>query len=172
LLILGNSLKSGNWAWTGFGEYTTKRAIEKTSGSSTIKTTEEIQSRKTLWDGLQLAGTVAIPVVLAVGGFWFNRREQRRAEKLEEQEQIRVDTNLREAALQAYIDRISELLTDKELGKRTLKDNPARDVARVRTLTVLRSLGEDGQRKEAILRFLGEAQLISTRVPNYQPSRG
>jgi len=71
-----------NWTWTAFGEYTTKRTIETTSGNPPVKTISEIQSGKTLWDGLQLVG---VPVVLALGGYLLNQREQARTEERERQ---------------------------------------------------------------------------------------
>jgi len=94
-------------------------------------------------------------MALAANWGWnrLNRCRLCRAEQREQLEQSRVKTNLREETLQAYLDRISELLTNKDLGKQAWQENPARVVARARTLTVLRSLGKDGQRKEAILRF-------------------
>lgn len=160
---LNNWRRAQDWKWTGVIEYTTKRTTETTSGK--IKTTEEIQSHKTLWDGFQLAGTVAVPIVLAVGGYLLNQQEKRRAEILQSQEKERAEENLREATLQAYFDRMSELLTNKKLGNKEWKENPARDVARAITLTVLRSLSEDGLRKGAIMNFLYEADLIQKDSP-------
>src|SRR2546429_6278993 len=60
---------------------------------------------KTLWDWLQL---LIIPAVLAVGGYAFtyttSRNEQKNA----------LDSQ-RETLLQAYLDRMSELLLDKHM---------------------------------------------------------
>ena len=155
---------NSNVSWTGFGKYITKETEEFEKGKL-VKTTREIQAGKTLWDWLQLAGTVAIPVVLAGGGYMLNQREQQRAEEREKAEQERAAENLREEALQTYFDRISELLLEKNLGQPDMEENPARDIARARTLTVLNRLGEDGKRKAAIVRFLHEAELIKKNVP-------
>jgi Pentapeptide repeats (8 copies) len=149
--------------WTGFFEYTTKTTVErenKDPQSKVTKFTEEKQAGKTLWDWLQLAGTIAIPVVLAGGGYLLNQREQERDEKRKEAEQNRAAENLREEALQTYFDRISELLLEHKLSNFSEKNNPARDIARARTLTVLRRLDSDGQRKAAIVVFLHESELI------------
>ena len=56
---------------------------------------------------------------------------------------------------------MQELILDKGL-RRSEKDAEIRDVARARTLTVLRSL--DGDRKGQVLRFLHEADLIGRSV--------
>ncbi len=80
--------------------------------------------------------------------------------------QIATD-NQREVALQAYIDKISELLLEKKLREST-EDDEARTIARVRTLTVLRGL--DAIRKASVLQFLHESGLIGkdTRIISLQ----
>ncbi len=65
--------------------------------------------------------------------------------------------NQREAALQAYIDKMSELLLAQNLRNSSV-DEEVRKIARVRTLTVLRRC--DAERKGTVLRFLLEAGLI------------
>ncbi len=103
---------------------------------------------KTLWDWLQL---LIIPAVLAGGAMWFSRAER-------EAEREIADDRLREAALQGYLDRMTELLLKE--GLRTSEaDDESRAVARARTLTALRQL--DGERKATLLRFLYEADLIN-----------
>jgi uncharacterized protein YjbI with pentapeptide repeats len=95
-------------------------------------------------------------------------------------EQRRTTDNQREAALQAYIDKISELLLKEHLSE-LLPDGKAdqkyrqeqngnikdelkpeyeavRTIARVRTLTVLRGL--DSIRKASVIQFLHESSLI------------
>jgi uncharacterized protein YjbI with pentapeptide repeats len=107
---------------------------------------------KTFWDWL---GLLIIPVLLAVGGLWFTHRR-------EESERKRQDDRLREEALLGYIDRMAELMLEKGLGGpakgQPAEDDPVRDVARSRTLLVLRRL--DGERKGHLLRFLHESELI------------
>jgi len=75
-----------HWSWTGF-------------------------LNKALWDWLQL---LIIPVVLATGGFWFNQiqksREQRTTEQQAALERELTRDNQQETLLQAYIDKMSELL--------------------------------------------------------------
>src|SRR5437868_5819370 len=62
---------------------------------------------KTLWDWLQL---LIIPAVLAIGGYLFNftmtRTEQEATKQRDQTERDIASDNQREAALQAYIDKI------------------------------------------------------------------
>jgi hypothetical protein len=85
--------------------------------------------------------------------------EQQRIEdrRVEEQRKAELDRS-REAALQAYLDRMTDLIKD---GLRESEPGTEeRSIARARTLTVLRQL--DGERKGLLLQFLHEARLIGT----------
>jgi uncharacterized protein YjbI with pentapeptide repeats len=176
ILAILSSVMPDKFSWTGFGsDSTISRSIEKTIQSGKVTNTKEttttqFQSGKTLWDWLGLFATLAIPVVL----FQFQRREQQRAALQAEAEKERVEQkaelereiaaiNLREEALQEYIYRISDLLLDKEL--KTLKANDpkreiALDIAQAITLSVLRRLDKDEKRKESIMRFLSDTELV------------
>ena len=70
--------------------------------------------------------------------------------------------NQREAALQAYIDKMSKLLLAKNL-RHSIEDEEVRKIARVRTLTVLRRL--DAERKGSVLQFLHESTLLGKEGP-------
>ncbi len=78
------TLKCPDPDWTGFCEGTTKEeSIEsKTKGSPIEKfiETTKYQSGKTLWDGLELFGTLAVPILIAFFGLWFQHKENKRAE--------------------------------------------------------------------------------------------
>lgn len=106
---------------------------------------------KTLWDWMEL---LIIPLVLAIGAFYLNRSEQDTEREIAKDRQ-------QEVALQAYLDKMSDLLVNENLQK-TKKKN-IRDVARTRTLTVIRGL--DGKRKGLVIRFLQEAGLINKQRP-------
>ena len=84
---------------------------------------------KSAWDRLELLG---IPLVLGAGAFWFNNQTRKSEQELAQH-------RVREEALQGYLDRMQELILEKGL-RRSEKDAEIRDVARARTLTVLRSL--------------------------------
>ena len=149
---------------TGFCEDTTKEDSVETNAKGQIQKRTEItkhQSGKTLWDWLGLAGTLAIPVLIVILGNQFQRKDQRRTEEQARTEKDIANDNLRDAALEAYIDRISELLLDGKLISSNDND-PVRDVARTRTLTVLRRLKDDGERKARVLHFLYDAGLLDS----------
>ena len=137
VVILGGYLF--HWDWAGFNG--------------------KIKSGKTLWDWLQL---LIIPAVLAFGGFVINltisRGEQEATKQRAKTEREIADDNQREAALQGYIDKMSELLLHEKLRESQQTDE-VRTLARVRTLTVLPRL--DGKRKGSVLQFLHEAKLIN-----------
>jgi uncharacterized protein YjbI with pentapeptide repeats len=118
-------------AWTGFGDYTTPDG--------------DFVRGKTLWDWLEL---LVIPLVLGIGAFFLNRSE--RKNELE----IATDRQ-QETALQAYLDRVAELLLEENL----LESETAVNVVRIRTLTVLRGL--DSRRKGFVTKFLHGAGLIT-----------
>jgi uncharacterized protein YjbI with pentapeptide repeats len=134
---------------TGFNGYTIKSTATETtlSPQTKVTTTEQSQSGKTLWDWLQL---LIVPLVLAIGGFWFSQMQKTT-------EQRSTTDNQREAALQAYINEMSELLLHEKL-RESAGDDEVRTIARVRTLTVLRGL--DATRKASVIQFLHASGLI------------
>ena len=116
---------------------------------------------RTLWDWMEL---LVIPAVLAAGAFYLNRSERVRERKIAEdyatlEREIAMDRQ-QEAALQAYLDRMADLLLKEKL--RTTKSKETRNVARIRTLTVLQGL--DDERKGTVLLFLKESGLINRKA--------
>jgi uncharacterized protein YjbI with pentapeptide repeats len=105
---------------------------------------------KTLWDWLQLVSALLIPIAIAVFSWRYTRQQSRTENAI-------ASDNQREAALQTYLDRISELLLDKNLRKSKPEDE-VRHLARARTLTILPQL--DAVRKGSLIRFLYESGLI------------
>ncbi|HEY6287545.1 MAG TPA: pentapeptide repeat-containing protein [Ktedonobacteraceae bacterium] len=164
ILIGGYKL---NWAWTGF------------TGTN--------ESYKTLYDWMQLLFIPLVLTIAGLWFNHRERKaaelraedeqkaaelradnEQKTAElraqagrEIEQQrakaEQGLVLDNQREAALQGYINEMSELLLHENLRKSKEKDE-VRNIARVRTLTIVPRL--DGSRKRSVLEFLYEAGLI------------
>lgn len=128
-----------NWTWTGFGPYISP----PTSG---------FQRAKTLYDWLQL---FIIPVSLALVAVWFNRHERKNEQRI-------ATDNQQEAALQAYFDKMSELLLNKNLGESP--PNNAVVIARARTATVLRTLNPS--RCASIIQFLSQADILRLCVEN------
>jgi uncharacterized protein YjbI with pentapeptide repeats len=101
---------------------------------------------KTLWDWMEL---LIIPAVLAVGAFYLQSSE-RTVER-----EIATDRQ-HEAALQAYLDKMADLLLDKKLSQ--YKSEEVWNVVRFRTLTVLRGLNVT--RNRLVVRFLRDIELI------------
>lgn len=129
-----------------------------------------VEQAKTLWDWLQL---LIVPIILGLGGVLINhtlqQNEQSRAEKQaevdrqiakerDETERKIAEGRAQDQRLRAYLDRISELLLDRQLGDAEQVKDEVKTLARTLTLTTLRGL--DGERKGAIVNFLYEANLI------------
>src|SRR5689334_14997912 len=102
---------------------------------------------KTLWDWMQL---LIIPLFLTSGALLLNSSERNNERELATDHQ-------QEAALQAYLDRMADMLLKDNLTSSS--NTEVRKVARIRTLTVLQGL--DVKRKATLLRFLYEAELIN-----------
>jgi hypothetical protein len=148
------------------------------SGFDKYEGKEDVERLKTLWDWLDL---LLVPAVLAAGGLLFSRAERKNereeankraaldrelAGNRAKEERERADDALRQALVQDYLDRMSDLLLDKE--KKLASSAPedlVRDVARARTLTVLHGLEKDGARKGYIVQFLYETGLIKGKEP-------
>ncbi|MBW4450066.1 MAG: pentapeptide repeat-containing protein [Spirirestis rafaelensis WJT71-NPBG6] len=178
--------------WSGFGEDSNKsistEEIIKDGKFITTKRTTIVheESAKSLWDWLELSSVLAIPIVLYLFQTNEERRSQKRvelqkkqadelaktevkiekdkAEQLEKIEKDKAESNLREEAFQIYIDRMSEILTNKtnqsQLFSDEYKDNPVKDIVRIRTTTILRRLEKDKERQYRILHFLDDAELL------------
>lgn len=134
------------WPWAGLTAY--------------IDPKGDYHPDKTLWDWLSL---LFVPVVIGGAAYAFRRTEQeverQRAEQRVQAEQALAEDAQREAALQSYIDRMTQLLLENNL-RASDKNAEVRIVARTLTLTVLPRL--DPRRKRAIVQFLYESELIGT----------
>lgn len=130
--------------WTGFGSYTTPQG--------------EYQRAKTFWDWMELA---LIPIALAVIAYGFNeasrRRERNQAETQRKLENERIQNHQEEEALQAYLDRMQELLLEKDLLK-ALEGSTASQLAYTLTQLTLKRLSPS--RKTTVLSFLVTSQLV------------
>jgi len=178
------------WAnWTGLGDDSTTN-IERDSIGKIVKTVEIQQSGKTIWDLLQLFGTLALPVLLLVLANRFQEQqrlvvEEKQKKRQEEQEELqnqqdekiliekeRAEDDQREQALENYLDRISDILLNQQILNLDIKKpdearryNTALDVIRARTLSILRRFSSDrnkvdSERKASVLLFLYDTELI------------
>jgi len=98
-------------------------------------------------------------------GIWFQSQEQTRASRdAQEQRRLAAEEN-KEETLQRYLDRVSQLLIEKDLIRQSnVQINPivvsASGVIRARTLSVLRSFTQDGKRKGSVVLFLIETEVL------------
>jgi uncharacterized protein YjbI with pentapeptide repeats len=135
----------GGWEWTGF------------AGS---------QSRKTLWDWLDLLLVpVGIVIVGSVFGIVQNVRNEQREDKRDARERSIAADRSRAEVLRAYLQQMSELTLQRGLN-RSRPTPGVKELATTLTLTALRQL--DGRRKGTILQFLSQARLVdpATRKVN------
>jgi hypothetical protein len=118
---------------------------------------------RTLWNYLDV---FLVPVVVAAATIWltvWENRRQLKDQKNRRDRELEIEgQRAQDAALQAYLDKMSELLIDGQLRKEEDRYADKRITARARTLAVLRQL-DDGGRKRTILLFLREARLINRK---------
>ena len=110
-----------------------------------------LPGKNCFWDWL---AAFAFPVVVGLGVAWYKTKFNEQHSRTEYEIAL---NNQREAALQVYLDRVSELLLHTNLSE----DRPDEKVLmliRARTLTNLKGL--DPYRKISLFRFLWEAGLI------------
>ena len=110
---------------------------------------------KTIWDWFDL---LIVPTILAVGGFAFSYLQDRRDQKRKEADQAVAQDGQWEAALQSYLDKMTDLLLEYKLRSPGATEE-VRVVARSRTMATLRML--DADRGGTVIRFLYEAGLIN-----------
>jgi uncharacterized protein YjbI with pentapeptide repeats len=95
-----------------------------------------------------------VPATLAAGAFFLGKWQA-------DNEKNKTLDNQRQALLDSFVDKMAELLLDKNL--RNVDSDEAQSIARTRTLTLFRQL--DGDRKGNALQFLFESGLISDSHP-------
>lgn len=140
----------------GIAPYTTRT---ETHRNITIET----HPGKTLWDLLDL---IIVPVALGLGAYFLNKAQSRN-------EQLIASNQQQEELLQNYIDAMTTLVLEKDLCKangENFEGKNLRNIARSRTLTVLRALdtpNKDGnnRRRASLIRFLYETELIIGENP-------
>ena len=135
-------------SWTGFGAYD-----EDAHGPRA----------KTLWDWL---GLLIVPAVLALGAIWFNKTQKetelRIADEARKAELQIAEGRQRQATLEAYYDRMTELLLEHGLRK-SEPDSEVRSIAKARTIAVVKSL--DKERNKQLFSFLITSELITAKTP-------
>jgi uncharacterized protein YjbI with pentapeptide repeats len=134
--LTGVVIQGYSASWTGFG-----------------RPAGDLPQAKTLWNWMEL---LLFPLLFG-SGFFLVYRLQRDTARWRAALDLEIATgSQQESALQAYVDRISELLIKEKLSR--FSTDEIRNVARLRTLTLLRGL--DPKRKSRALLFLKESALI------------
>jgi uncharacterized protein YjbI with pentapeptide repeats len=114
---------------------------------------------KTLWDWMEL---LIIPVVLTIGGVLFSQAEReaerKAADRRAEAEREIADDRNRETTLQNYLDKMTELLLEKDLSNPEASPS-VQEIARARTVATLRQM--DSNRNNLLLGFLRQVHLIN-----------
>lgn len=138
--FLGLAMRGYSVKWTGFG------------GQEDVSV-----PAKTLWDWMEL---LLMPTVVAAGALLLKQAVRVAGHRSSEEQaalkrEIATD-HQQEQALQAYFDRMGELLVKDKLSKFSTEE--IRNAARIRTLTVVRGL--DSRRKGSVFLFLKDSALI------------
>lgn len=124
------------WRWMGFGE-------------------------KTGWQWLELLSVLALPVILALAGFYFTGRLDVRQQEIEaqraESERELEEQRSQGAALQAYLDEMGNLMINRHLQDSN-QDDIVFVLAQARTTTVVGRL--DAEKNNSVMRFLADSGLI------------
>jgi hypothetical protein len=124
-------------------------------------------NQKTLWDlGRDFSGAIVLLVLIYA---FFRDRAQARQTSLKDRAERRQEIELvrdqgREAALEAYLAQMKDLLVEKNLRRAQQTDEVS---VIARTLTLATMLRLDGRRNGTLLRFLTEAVGLSKESPVY-----
>ncbi len=143
------------WSWVGVTDYTSMVHPDGTA----------FERQKTLWNWLEL---LIIPVVLAVGGFLFNRSErekqQRIADENREEQQRIADENRQETIIEEYFTLITTMMLEKGLDNEDEgNQNTIRRLAAGRTKFALERINAEYQAK--VVQFLYGSALIQGSNP-------
>src|SRR5215218_7404958 len=110
---------------------------------------------QTVWDWLHLLSALAIPVVLALAGLYFEAQLDERQRSIENQraeaERELAEQRAQDEALQAYLNQMSQLMLDRKLLEAE-PGTPLYTLAQARTSTVILRL--DAEHNESVTRFL------------------
>lgn len=114
-------------------------------------------SNKTLWDWLHLCGLLAILLALILDSIWLGILQRESSDQQHQVDLAVAKAQQQEAILDGYLDHMTTLLLNDNLGNATPTD-PVCQVARDRTLVTLLRL--DTVHKAMIVQFLYQSHLI------------
>jgi uncharacterized protein YjbI with pentapeptide repeats len=122
-------------------------------------------AKKSLWEFLDL---LIVPLALAIIGFGFTFIQDNRQQKIEDQRTesaIKIEEQrAQNAALQAYLDQMNDLILDRKLLKVNKgvpvheRGDPVHTLAQARTTTAITQF--DGENNQAVTRFLSDSGLL------------
>jgi uncharacterized protein YjbI with pentapeptide repeats len=122
-------------------------------------------AHKSLWEFLDL---LIVPLALAIIGVGFTFIQDNRQQKIEDQRNesaIKIEERrAQNAALQAYLDQMNDLILDRKLLKVNKgvpvheRDDPVHTLAQARTTTAITQF--DGENNQAVTRFLSDSGLL------------
>jgi len=165
VIIILATIFPPTWEWLGIGTSSQKslESIEIVDGKiRKTTTTTKFDSAKTIWDWMSL---ILAPLTLAIVGFGFQTSQEKIREAKEESEKLKIEKGQRADAIEAYFDRVSDILLEKDLFN-TEENNPflkaALNVVRARTLSVLTRIQDDNDYlRESVILFLYSAQFLT-----------
>jgi hypothetical protein len=132
-----------------------------------VKTEWINATNKGAWDVLEV---LLVPVAVGWATVFFTGEQNRRQSEADATQRDIAsqaeEQRAQDEALQAYLDKMSELLIDKKLHDKRYEYDAERVTARARTLAVLSRL--NSVRKRTVLLFLREARLINRN--EYSPT--
>jgi uncharacterized protein YjbI with pentapeptide repeats len=179
LELLRATLATASWLPTATNMTKIQRLVWGIRGAIVLGLVLLIASAvdKTLWDYLEL---LIVPAALALGVFWLNRRQDIRDQQAQEErsrsesaaQAAQVERALeveneraQDAALQAYLDRLTQLLVTHR-GEdliRTRVDDEVRQVIQARSEPLLRNL--TSTRRWSLVLFLAVMGLLARDRP-------
>jgi uncharacterized protein YjbI with pentapeptide repeats len=168
IIVIGISLAIAfppTWEWAGIGTSSQKslETVEMINGKvRKTTTTTKFDSAKTLWDWMSL---LLAPLTLFIVGFGFQSSQEKIREAKEKSEKFKIEKAQRADATEAYFDRVSGILLEKDLLN-IEENNPflkaALNVIRAKTLSVLTRIQDDKDYlRESVIIFLYSAQFLT-----------
>jgi uncharacterized protein YjbI with pentapeptide repeats len=126
-----------------------------------------------VWDWLHLLSALAIPVVLALAGLYFEAQLDERQRSIENQraeaERELAEQRAQDEALQAYLNQMSQLMLERKLLEAEEGD-PVHTLAQARTSTVILRL--DAEHNQSVTGFLIDSGLAESSEASPRLLRG
>jgi uncharacterized protein YjbI with pentapeptide repeats len=113
----------------------------------------------TVRDWLPIVGALLIPVVIALGTWWITWQQGKIEDRRAKAEREIAEQRAQDAALQAYLDQMSQLMLDRKLLEAE-PGNPVHTLAQARTSTAILRL--DAEHNESLTRFLSDSGLAGS----------